>query len=770
MIKQFEGIDEIYNISLKNIKGLDYGYEPGIKLIYLIKGQVVYRINDRELILNPGEVLVLNRFDSRFIYSRDLDNLILALDIKRDYMESYSPSLPNLRFINHIDKNLVNKRLTDTILDLYRFTRDNENEKKRQGLVNNILKNLMSNYLNREYDKKLRDDKLVNLEILSRDYDHISFDQLNLASLSQKLHLSESYISKMIYEFCGIQFTEFVQQLKLYYACDYLLTTSKNLDDISYLVNFNSSKSLNRIFNKYLAMTPAQYRITYSKENDFHQNQNLLNLELFKSQDQGFESYLKTYMGKDKFEIKIDSQTDVFYDDYFRDFALIREFNSLGRDYIYSIDRIVENIKINQIIINIKYDKARDIFVLKDTGKKISRDDLYLILDRCVEHDIEAILYLDNGGPDLKRDQVEEKLGEFDRFYTAISNIIGANNMRKFGYTIDIQNLFDQIENGDDLELYREYIYRQRRLLDEKVGSKDYNWGIEIGDLEEGKLEGIKLLANKIFLDKKADFKPNFISLGYRKDQEKKDLTQIFSEIQDYEKTVFSSISNLIKEINFPIKVIYIRGLFEHIDISDMDIRYRNLLMISLILESKYFLKGENIYLPEYKVVDKRREGSYYYPRVIDDYGFFTPFYWSLFLLGQVKGRLIAEDRSYMAIKNENDLYVVIYGELTSDYCYSNQKNFMDLKNDQASIQLIIDGLEGKYKLITQKLSFEHGSVESSIGSKENYKYLSARDRRYLRTISTPSFKMDLIEMTGHYEEEIKYSPFNFILKKYIKL
>lgn len=192
MIKQFEGIDEIYNISLKNIKGLDYGYEPGIKLIYLIKGQVVYRINDRELILNPGEVLVLNRFDSRFIYSRDLDNLILALDIKRDYMESYSPSLHNLRFINHIDKNLVNKRLTDTILDLYRFTRDNENEKKRQGLVNNILKNLMSNYLNREYDKKLRDDKLVNLEILSRDYDHISFDQLNLASLSQKLHLSES--------------------------------------------------------------------------------------------------------------------------------------------------------------------------------------------------------------------------------------------------------------------------------------------------------------------------------------------------------------------------------------------------------------------------------------------------------------------------------------------------------------------------------------------------------------------------------------------------
>ena len=94
----------------------------------------------------------------------------------------------------------------------------------------------------------------------------------------------------------------------------------------------------------------------------------------------------------------------------------------------------------------------------------------------------------------------------------------------------------------------------------------------------------------------------------------------------------------------------------------------------------------------------------------------------------------------------------------------------MDLKNDQASIQLIIDGLEGKYTLITQKLSFEHGSVESSIGSKENYKYLSARDRRYLRTISTPSFKMDLIEMTGHYEEEIKYSPFNFILKKYIKL
>lgn len=768
MIKKFDGIDNVYSISLKNINGLDYGYEPGIKLIYLIKGQVDYKLDEQLISLRPGEVLLLNKFDSRFIYSKDLDNLIISLDIKKEYLDAHNGLLANVRFINHLDKNLLNRRLVDNIVGLYKDTRNNEDEVKRLSAVNNILKTLTSNYINREYSKKLKDDKLINLEILSRDYDSLTFEELNLSSLSDKLHLSESYISKMIYEFCGIQFTEFVQQLKLYYGCNYLLTTSKSLEEIAELVNFNSTKSLNRLFKKYLDITPSQYRKIYGKRKNLYRYEDFLGLE--EEEEEDFEGYLKRMLKRDRFEIEVDAKSQVTYDDYFRDFAIIREFNSLGRDYIYSIDRIVENISINQIIINIKYYKDKDIFVLKDTGKKISRDDLYLILDRCVEHQVEALLYLDNGQVDLTRSILEEKLGDFDKFYTAISNIIGANNMRKFGYTIDIQNLFDHMEDPKKLELYREYIYRQRRLLDEKVGTKDYNWGIEIGDLEEDKLNKIRILANNLFLDRKEDFNPKFISLGYRTREASRDLKQIFYDIKDYEKTIFSSISQLLKEINFPIQFIYIRGLFEHIDISDMDIRYRNLLMISLILESKYFLKGENIYLPEYKVVDKRRDVSYYYPRVIDDYGFFTPFYWSLFLLGQIKGSLIADEKRYMAIKNENDLYLVIYGDLASDYCYANDKNFVDLKEHQVEIKLKIDGLEGKYKVITQKLSFEHGSVESSIGTKDNYKYLSAKDRRYLRTISTPSFQMDLVDMKGHHEESISYSPFNFILKKYIKL
>lgn len=81
---------------------------------------------------------------------------------------------------------------------------------------------------------------------------------LSLDFLSKELHLNKYYISHIFQERMHIGFKDFINSLRVDFACN-LLGKSSSITDVAYASGFSSVRTFNRAFLKYMNMTPREY-------------------------------------------------------------------------------------------------------------------------------------------------------------------------------------------------------------------------------------------------------------------------------------------------------------------------------------------------------------------------------------------------------------------------------------------------------------------------------------------------------------------------------
>lgn len=85
-------------------------------------------------------------------------------------------------------------------------------------------------------------------------------DDINLSSLSKHFGLSQNYLSTIIKASLGLSFLDFLQNIRLKYACTLLASTSMSVTDIAYASGFQSYRNFERFFRKHYRKSPTQYR------------------------------------------------------------------------------------------------------------------------------------------------------------------------------------------------------------------------------------------------------------------------------------------------------------------------------------------------------------------------------------------------------------------------------------------------------------------------------------------------------------------------------
>lgn len=84
--------------------------------------------------------------------------------------------------------------------------------------------------------------------------------ELGLTMVSRMYQISEGYVSALFKEQTGVNFANYVENVRLEHACELLKTTEMSIDEISGMVGYNSVQSFRRAFKRVYNASPKEYR------------------------------------------------------------------------------------------------------------------------------------------------------------------------------------------------------------------------------------------------------------------------------------------------------------------------------------------------------------------------------------------------------------------------------------------------------------------------------------------------------------------------------
>ena len=106
-------------------------------------------------------------------------------------------------------------------------------------------------------DKNDRKSNIINvaLEYIGRHYN----EELMLNDISEYVNLSPQHFSKIFKESTNYNYVEYVNNLRISKAKEFMNNTDRTIKEICYQVGYQDPNYFSRIFKKYVGITPTEY-------------------------------------------------------------------------------------------------------------------------------------------------------------------------------------------------------------------------------------------------------------------------------------------------------------------------------------------------------------------------------------------------------------------------------------------------------------------------------------------------------------------------------
>lgn len=114
----------------------------------------------------------------------------------------------------------------------------------------------------------LKDAEHLDLSLPGQAVSYISEhyrSPLNIASVAAQLNVSKCYMSRVLHDFLGMGFCEYVNRLRIDWAKNMLCSTGLPVTQIALECGFENLRSFNRAFKAICNTTPREYKKQFSK-------------------------------------------------------------------------------------------------------------------------------------------------------------------------------------------------------------------------------------------------------------------------------------------------------------------------------------------------------------------------------------------------------------------------------------------------------------------------------------------------------------------------
>lgn len=204
-----------------------------IEMMYICSGTITHCMNQKELVMEKGDLLLLNQQVRHSVKKAGYDDIgvnFIALP------EFFDIPLGMLRKGNV---------LADFLVDTLR-----QNGQQPQYLLKHLDR------LTKSSSQSYQD--IVLQSILK--YIDTSFQNASLTKIAEDFHQSLPVLSKMIRQSTGVTFQELLQRKKFQKAVMLLLETNLPVEEIAAAVGYENQSYFHRQFKARYGMTPAKYR------------------------------------------------------------------------------------------------------------------------------------------------------------------------------------------------------------------------------------------------------------------------------------------------------------------------------------------------------------------------------------------------------------------------------------------------------------------------------------------------------------------------------
>ncbi|EKU48970.1 AraC family transcriptional regulator [Staphylococcus massiliensis] len=247
---------DMYDLKAYRSLQTRYMKETGITMLFVVHGKGTVRINQHIYHVKRNQFFVVVPHDV-FLLDFQADSVVCVLKIPFQSIEKLSYNLTTI-YSEEID----NDTLKQAIMSLFKELFDNQNQisyTHDETCKRIIWKILFEISLVHTEQHDLKKDKEYHT---IRNYiDQHHSEKVTQSMLSKALLMTEQHIRKVIKDTLGMNFPQFLRDVRLQHCLYDVLTTKKKLTDIAYEHGYTNSSKFISDFKSTYGNTPNQFRL-----------------------------------------------------------------------------------------------------------------------------------------------------------------------------------------------------------------------------------------------------------------------------------------------------------------------------------------------------------------------------------------------------------------------------------------------------------------------------------------------------------------------------
>lgn len=248
--------DEIV-LTNKALKHIPPHLHEAVEIIVVTEGSLALGVGEKLYPVDKGDVAIvfpnLIHHYQVFLEGSNRANVIMA---KSNLFANYQKRLEEMCPVNPvIAKEKVHSDIVKSLTSL--LLTEQDNEVLKQAHMQIILTRIMEQCELIERGNVKTDDLVYQVvEYVAANFKN----DFCLDDLASELGVSKYILSRVFSGTFHTNFCQYVNGIRLNYACAYLENTKDSITEISLECGFESQRTFNRVFKKKYRMTPREYR------------------------------------------------------------------------------------------------------------------------------------------------------------------------------------------------------------------------------------------------------------------------------------------------------------------------------------------------------------------------------------------------------------------------------------------------------------------------------------------------------------------------------